>query len=310
MKQRVFIALLITAILLSLTGCSGGATPDSASPDSATPDQTSAIRHHLVKSVKSYQKDVNTGKWELQNTVSVTYLNAYPTLIETVYTDKETKPAKTTCRYTFDGELPKTCVETDSSSTGKKTVAYQNGRVYDVSNETGMAGNYTKMYYQYGNDDDYFTMVLQETHETASGDNPAATNEEVDSVSVTTENGLLKKTVNTGMYANWANGEKKEWLRFRGVYTADYDSDGIVSVMTGDFGKDGTSVENRFAVTREDGRITEVVVQIPDEGDSLLDLTKYEFEYNDTEISPARYSLMMNYFIVGNQSNYYHYNWY
>lgn len=308
MKKKIIISLLIAAILLSLTGCGAGSSD--ASPDTATADQPTDIEHKLVKSVKTFQKGIDSDDWELQNTVNIEYEKAYPTFIETVSADDETLPTKTTFQYTFDGDLPKTCVETVSDSSGKKTVEYQDGKVDSINSETSVQREYTKMYYQYGNGDEYFTMVLQEMHEAASEGNAAGTNEEVDSVSVTTENGLLRKTVNTGMYANWLEGEKKEWLRFRGVYTADYDGDGIISKMTGDFGKEGTSVDDQFEVIREDKRITEVVVQIPDADDSWLALTKYEFEYTDTEISPARYSLMMNYFIVGNQSNYYHYNWY
>lgn len=308
MKHRVIAALLITVLLLSLAGCAVTPT-DSASPDTATPDQLSNIRHRLVKSVKSFQKNAKTDEWELANTINITYENAYPALIETVYTDTEKDPSKTRFDYTFDGDLPETCIETADADDSKKTVEYQNGRVYTIRYETGTADSDTKIYYRYDNDDEYFTKVQQEMHAAASEDSAAANNEEVDSITVTTENGLLKKTVNTGEYANWIEGEKKEWLRFRGVYTADYDGDGIVNIMTGDFGKDGIRIEKQFVVTRADGKITEVIEQIPD-GDSWTDLTRLTFEYDETEISPARYSLMMNYFIAGSQSKYYHYNWY
>lgn len=308
MKKSVIITLLIIALLLSLTGCSGGATPDSSSPDAA--DQPIDIQRYLVSSVKTYQKDASTGDWTLQNTVTIEYENAYPVMFTAQAADDQEHPVITTCEYTFDGDLPLTRIETDHITKDETMAEYQNGKLYNVDFKAGNKGISTKSMYQYGNDDEYFTLALTETHEAASGEDPACTNEEVDSVTVTTQNGLLQSTANSGVYANWVDGDKKEWQRLRGVHTAEYDGDGIVTALSDDFGKDGKTIGNRFIVTRDGGRITEVVEQIPDEEESRTDLTKYEFEYNDTEITPARYCLMMNWFIVGNQNSYYHYNWY
>ncbi len=127
---------------------------------------------------------------------------------------------------------------------------------------------------------------------------------------MTTQNGLLKTTSDSGVYANRADGDKKEWQRLRGIYTADYDDDGIISVMTGDFGKDGKRAEKRFVTTRDGGRITEVVEEIPGDDDSWTQLMKYEFAYNDIAITPMRYSMMMNWFLAGGDNQYYHYHWY
>lgn len=37
---------------------------------------------------------------------------------------------------------------------------------------------------------------------------------------------------------------------------------------------------------------------------------KYVFEYTDTEISPARYASMINYFLLEGGGNYYIFNWF
>ena len=65
-----------------------------------------------------------------------------------------------------------------------------------------------------------------------------------------------------------------------------------------------------FIVTRSVGRITEVTCQRHESDDSWTDLVKSEFAYNSTEISPVRYSLMMNRFIADYAGNDYTYNWY
>lgn len=307
MKKSV-ITLLIAAILLCLTACGGGATPDSASPDSATADQVAESPYHLVSSVKVYQKDAAQGVWIPQNTTTIEYDKTYPVRFTTVNEDDQEHPKITACAYTFDEEYPLTRVDTVNTSSAKTTAEYQNGRLSTVNITSGAKTSSTV--YQYGGDDDYYTLALTETRRDESGDDPAVTNEEVDSVIVTTQNGLLKTTSDSGVYANWADGDKKEWQRLRGIYTADYDDDGIISVMTGDFGKDGKRAEKRFVTTRDGGRITEVVEEIPGDDDSWTQLMKYEFAYNDTAITPMRYSLMMNWVLAGGDNQYYHYHWY
>lgn len=307
MKKSVII-LLIAVILLSLTACAGGATPDSASPDTATADQTTELRYHPVSSVKTYHKDTAQGAWVLQSTTTVEYDRAYPTLFTTVNEDDKEHPKTIACEYTFDGDMPLTRTETVNTANSKTTAEYQNGRLSTLT--TDSADQYTATVYQYGGDDDYYTLALTETRKTESEDDPAVINEQVDSVIVTTQNGLLKTTSASGVYANWKDGDKKEWQRLRGSYLADYDDDGIIRMMTGDFGKDGKRVDKRFVTTRDGDRITEVVEEIPGDEDTWTQLMKYEFSYSDTTISAVRYSLMINRFLVGDQSGYYTYNWY
>ena len=307
MKKSVII-LLIAAILLSLTACSGGATPDSATPDTATADQSTGIRHDLVSRVKTYYKDAVQGGWLLHDTTTVEYEKAYPIRFTTVTEDENENPKVTACEYIFDGDHPLTRTETVGSANTKTTAEYQNGRLSTLTIDS--AAQYTATVYQYGGDDDHYTLALTETRKTESGDDPAVVNEQVDSVIVTTQNGLLKTTSASGVYANWKDGDKKEWQRLRGSYIADYDDDGIISMMSTDLGKDGKRIEKRFVTTRDGDRITEIVEEIPGEEDSWVQMMKYEFEYNDTAISPERYSLMMNRFLVGDQSGYYTYNWY
>lgn len=225
--------------------------------------------------------------------------------------DEEVKILKSSLggNYTFENNLPKTCSVTYDYSDEKKTIEYNDGRVYNLHVEYE-GGGFSDTWYQYANGDGFFTSLFREDHIAGTDFFPEQFAEETDSVQVTVENGLLKKTVNSGYYANWNEREPKKWLRFNGTYTAEYDSDGIAKTMSAVFrnGKDG--IQYQIEVKKVNGVITEAVVKQPDGSGSLTETTKYEFEYTDAEISAARYSQMMNYFIIGDGSNYYNNNWY
>ena len=139
--------------------------------------------------------------------------------------------------------------------------------------------------------DDYFTFVLHENHYAAFEENPGMTMEETDSVSVVAENGLLRSTTNTGMYANWNDGEEKVWQRFSGTYAASYDADGILT-QTDAYHRVGPSgTENKFALTKENGSVVEVVRLWKDYATGKwTGETKFEFEYTDIETTPARFA--------------------
>ena len=265
--------------------------------------------HKLVKSVKKYTVDYLTKEWTHDSTTNLAYKNAYPTVIEMVYSDEDLGSATTFLNYTFENNLPKTFSVTYDYSDEKKTIEYNNGSVYTVHVDYE-SGGFSDTWYQYANGDGYFTSLFREDHIAGTDFFPEQFAEETDSVQVTVENGLLKKTVNSGYYANWNEREPKKWLQFNGTYTAEYDSDGIAKTMSAVFrnGKDG--IQYQIEVKKVNGVITEAVVKQPDGSGSLTETTKYEFEYIDTEISAARYSQMMNYFIIGAGSNYYNNNWY
>ena len=177
--------------------------------------------------------------------------------------------------------------------------------MYNFKQETVGNGSYEKRMYKYGHGDGYFTMLLRDQLRVEIEDIPDVHMEEVDSVSVTTENGLLKSTINTGAYAYWSEREEKKWIRFRGTYTANYDDDGILNLMTADYSDIGTQQDAKYEVVKKNGMITEIVKYISDYNGGWSLFSKYVFEYNDTEISAARYSSMINYFIANGGGNYY-----
>ena len=129
--------------------------------------------------------------------------------------------------------------------------------------------------------------------------------EEMDSVQIFTENGVIKKSINTGYFTKWTSGSKKNWTRFNGTYTTEYDSDGIVKIMSADFREAPSQIQKTVEVEKENGIITGTILKSGTNG-----AVKFEFEYTDEEINAARYAQMMNYFIIGAGSNYYNYNWY
>ena len=270
-------------------------------------NQTAA--HTLVKSVECYRWDYRYDDWQLAQTTSIEYENAYPVMIENLDNYEDAVPAKTVFEYTFDGEKPATRTETDLTNNTVTTVKYNNGRVYDYEMKHLNSGSTAKRMFQYGNGGEYFTMVLHDDFMSGEGYAPDVMMEEMDSVSVATENGLLKRTTNTGIYTKWSEGEEKKWVRFNGKYSADYDDEGIVSLLSAVYSVTGYEEQGKFEVKKENGRITEITRYTPSGGE-WKPYEKYVFEYNDTEISPSRYATMINNFIADHGGNYYFYNWY
>lgn len=270
--------------------------------------QPSETEHKLISSVDTYQWDYQYDDWELSQTTTVEYENGYPVLFDVLENYDDAEHTLTSITYTFDGDLPLTRTEVKESA--KTTVEYSNGRVYNVNQEIVGSGSYAKQMYQYGHGDEYFTMVLHDTCREGNENNPDVHMEEVDSVSITTENGLLKTTTNTGVYAYWSEKQEKEWIRFRGVYTNTYDTDGIVNLSTADLFGFGIQQQAKYEVAKDNGRIAEIIQYVPDGEGGWHPFTKYVFEYNDTEIGAARYASMMNSFVTNRGGNYYIFNWY
>ena len=121
-------------------------------------------------------------------------------MIENLENYEDAVPVKTVFEYTFDGEKPATRTETDLTNNTITTVKYNDGRVYDYDMKHLNSSSTEKQMYQYGNGGEYFTMVLHDDFMSGEGYTPDVMKEEMDSVSVTTENGLLKRTTNTGIY--------------------------------------------------------------------------------------------------------------
>ena len=162
-------------------------------------------------------------------------------------------------------------------------------------------------FYQYGNNDGYFTLLVSAYYTFID----PMTMEEVDSIDVTKNGELLKKTVNTGLYANWNEGEAKEWERFNGTYTANYDNDGIIHDTTAIFRAGSFSGEDHFKVTKSKGRVAEVETSVyyPENKTTMIS-DKFVIEYTDIEIDAARYASMINDIVLGQGNNYYNYFWY
>lgn len=287
------------------------ADEDIEKPINDEPDQPSVSGHKLLSSVKAYQKDYETGVWKLSQTTTIEYdEHGYPVLFDLLENYEDAEHILTNITYTYDGDLPLTRTEINEALDQKTTVEYSNGRVYNVKEETVSSGSYRKLMYQYGHGDDYFTMVLHDVYRPGNEYNPDVYMEEIDSVSITTENGLFKSTTNTGMYAYWGENQEKKWIRFNGVYTADYDSDGIVSLLTANYSSFGVQPYAKYEVIKKNGQITEIIQYASDGQGGWERYAKYDFKYHDIEISAARYASMINYYITNHGGNYYIFNWY
>ena len=263
----------------------------------------------LVTKVINYDKV--QGKWVNSSTIEYSYENSYPKT-KKLYEYDEKTPHITTYDYTFKKDKPSKMISTDFNG-GKLEVSYENGVVMEDLYTSEDGSSTKKRIFQYGNNDNYFTFVFHKTvSEDISGNNyPTYYAEETDSISVTTKNGLLKKTINTGLFANYDEGQVDEWTRFNGTYTVDYDETGIVS---------NTSVKSlqgysgdvfKTKLTKENGRVTEVIKsQYNNSTNKWEDIKKIDIEYSDIEIDKYRYASMINALIMDGENTYYIYSWY
>ena len=301
MKKRITAIAVGAGLLFSgLFGILG--TPAYAATGSA-----------LLKSVVTYNLDYSTGKWKKTQKTNYKYKKAYPVAINS-YDYGTEEWTKNTLTYTFKKNLPVKMTKHTFESEIEHTVTYnENGQIDKSISRIPLAKTSDMSIYVYGNKN-YFTSVFHESiYPTGSGKNSKYSfREESDTVAVTAKNGLLKKTVNRGIYANWDDPEKVEWLRFNGTYTANYDADGIIKSTSAKFRVGPESgKQHLIKLTKKDGRVTKAVRYRWNR-----DTGKWEkdrmvaFSYTNIPVSKARYASMINDQIMEGGGNYYIYNWY
>ena len=159
-------------------------------------------------------------------------------------------------------------------------------------------------------------MLYESISRLESGNATAIENgDEIDAITVKTKNGLLKKTVNHGLYANYGDDIEKEWLHFNGTYTAQYDKNGILKQTSAVYRIGSSGKQNRFSVKRKGGKVVQVIKYRWDAAakkgkGAWRKEEKYEFTYTKTKISKARYASMINSQLREEYHNYYVYYWY
>ena len=301
-KAGALFALLMAGIMLTGTACASG------SPSQEVPG--SERRPALIRSVVEYGIDFETGEWYPRLETEYSYENGYPVTVVYKYPDDGYQYSKT-FEYTFEDGLPVSMKQFDEEGVLESTTEYTNGKISRIDAESESGGTVTETLFSYTNSEEFFSLLLFSRASQSFEGGPGFTMEEVDGVSVTTRNGLLEKTVNTGLYANWNEGEEKEWLRFNGTYTANYDDDGILSRTSTEFRAGPPGIDDLFDLTWEDGRVTEAVWSQQDSEQDAMPMARFSFEYYDeTEIDPARYATMINAHIMGNDGNFYRFYWY
>ena len=129
-------------------------------------------------------------------------------------------------------------------------------------------------------------------------------------IQVYEENDLLAKTVNSGLYANWNDGEEKEWMRFNGTYGLEYE-DGIVIRNHDAYRAGGDPIDFHFELNKENGLLMEAVKMMHYKGDEQATPDRrIVFEYSDIKTDEARYTRMVNAHLIDGDNNYYIFNWY
>ncbi|MBR6391941.1 MAG: hypothetical protein IKS12_01535, partial [Eubacterium sp.] len=170
--------------------------------------------------------------------------------------------------------------------------------------------------FQFAKGKTYFTMVMHNSN-FYNYENPGELDsymQEADSVALTLKNGLLKKTVNVGLYANFNVGDSMEWERFNGTYRADYDKYGILKQTSAKFRMGPSGKQESFKVTRKNGLVTQVIRRrwMKPQGKKgyWQNEEKIVFKYTNKKISKQRYAMMINAAVIGSDNNYYLYYWY
>ena len=274
----------------------------------------SKLKTKLVSSVVTYE--YVGGKWRKTHKSTYTYSKGYPKSITSYYYDSKIKDTET-FKYTFRSNgNPKIMDRYNSSGDKFLTCRYRkNGTIrtidYDCDNIVW------RETFQYGAGK-HFTIKIHEETRTNVSDDPKEEEyaDEIDYVTVTRKGGLLKKTLNRGIFANYDNvGTKKTWTDFMGTYTANYDSDGIISNTYAKF--KGNSAYNtgkqlKFKLKKKDGRIVQVIqykwYNTSGKG-AWHPETKYVLKYGKKTISKYRFANMINDILMG-ENNYYAYMWY
>ena len=309
--NRLTSLVLIFAAAVFLAACGSGQTANISKPA-------------LVSKVTHYEIDYSSdaGDWMETRSYEYEYKDAYPLSLKTTEYDNATV---TDFEYEFEDGRPVSMTKRSSVDDGYVKVSYtKKGLVNRVRTFDETGRKVGEQVFQYGNRDEYFTLVLHENIISPAEEPVVDHMEEVDSVMITSENGLLRKSVNDGLFANYNDEEEKIWRRFDGSYTANYDQNGILDYTNAIYQTfPGSGNQDKFDLTVEDGRITEVVVshwgpadtesEDSSAGESdgqWIQTARYVFEYTDTEISPARYASMINYFLLEGGGNYYIFNWY
>ena len=264
----------------------------------------------LISTVDHYNIDYATKEWIRDFSRTYTYNeDGWPVRIDICYLQNGDNNS-TTMEYTFSEGLPMTRKDYSKDGELLQTVEYNKGRVYEINSGSKESGSATRILYQYPDADRYFSTLLTATVFFQPDGSPGDNMEEVDSVQVRTRNGLLEQTVNSGLYANWGDGEEKEWMRFNGTYTANYDPEGILRGTSAVYRAAPPGSVELFTLTKENGRIMEAVRSEQYEGQKAEPEERYVFTYTDKEIDPARYAMMINEQIAPSDNNYYRYLWY
>ena len=301
-KTRALFALLMAGIMLTGTAYAGGAPSEEAAGSERRPA--------LIKSVVEYGFDFETGEWYPRLETDYSYENGYPVSAVTKNAEDGGQRSRT-FEYTFEDGQPVSMKQFDGEGALASTTEYTNGKISRIDAGSASGDAVSETLFSYTDSEEYFTLLFSSKVSQGDEDGTGFTMEEVDGIAVTTENALLKKTVNTGLYANWNEGEEKEWLRFNGTYTANYDDDGILSSTSAVYRVGPPGVEDHFDLTWEDGRVTQAVwsQQYPEQ--DAMPTARFSFEYYDEmEIDPVRYAAMINAQIMGNEGNYYRFFWY
>ena len=312
-RIRLLYAILLFVIpAVFLPACSSGSAGNISKPA-------------LVSKVTQYEIDYSSdaGDWVESRSYEYEYRDAYPVSQKTTeYGNVLVDDFK----YEFKDGKPVKMTHKSQSDEATFNVRYtKKGLVNRVRTIDSTGRKFGEKVFQYGNRDEYFTLVLHENIISQPEDPVVDHMEEVDSVMITSENGLLRKTVNDGLFANYNDEEEKIWTRFDGSYTANYAANGILDNTTAVFSTfPGSGNQYKFDLTIENGRVTEAVRNrwapadnaneendSADENEGVWEPeVRFVFEYTDTEISQARYASMINCFLLEGGGNYYIYNWY
>ena len=265
----------------------------------------------LVKSITVYSIDSNTKEWNKTMTKEYTYEKEYPVSLE-IHDYINDNVAKNTFEYEFDNNnKAKTMKKYDNDKVIELSTEYADGKIMKVDTWNTDSTVKRTTFFQYEEDNQYFNLVLHSSHKNSSDQSENSDFDEINSISIKNKNGLLNKTVNKGLYTKARENDTKEWVRFNGTYTVNYDENGIISSTESIYRDDHPVDKLKYDLKIENGKVVESIKYVWDAlEEKWQPEEKVVFEYTDTKISNERYADMINANIIEDENNFYIYRWY
>ena len=153
-KSKAILALAMAFLMFAFSGCS----KENKEKENTAP--VSSGDYSLIKSVTTYNMDVQTGEWVAASKTEFQYENNYPVSMDFDDYNAEAQ-SKKKFEYSFTSDLkPISMKQYNEKGEIEKTVDYTEGKISDIYDYSDGGMHTQRTMLQYGNNDDYFTLLV------------------------------------------------------------------------------------------------------------------------------------------------------